>query len=200
MAQQDFSTLVERLHKREPRAPLSGAGDGMGHLKASKKGASSSSPPRPASKAPSNAPSANDGVNPGSPQLSATSPLAQLNSPESNKRMLAALEALEFEELQEAARYFEQTSAPGHEMLPRKEHERLFLERAAAEGREAAAKRFLSTLSRMAQSAAESSSQRRTGTAEHRRRLQAPLVAAAMARPQTPFARPPPPRWPGAVG
>ena len=100
---------------------------------------------------------------------SASSPLAQLNSPESNKRMLVALEALEFEELQEAAKYFEQTSKPGHHLLPRKEHERIFLERAVAEGREAAARRFLVTLHQMAHAAsgeggggAARSTQRRT--------------------------------------
>ena len=42
-------------------------------------------------------------------------------------RMLRQLESLDLEQLQEAARYFEQTAGP---LLPRKEHERLFLARA----------------------------------------------------------------------
>ena len=88
-----------------------------------------------------------------SPTQSATasSPLAQINSPDSNSRMLMALESLKLDELQEAARYFE-VAGP---MLPRKAHEALYLERAAAEGREAVARRFLVTLNRMAASAAE---------------------------------------------
>ena len=93
--------------------------------------------------------------------------------------MLVALEALEFEELQEAARYFEQTSAPGHELLPRREHERLFLERAASEGREPAARRFLVTLNRMAAAAHGTKPQRRTAERPNETRRTRPEAGAA---------------------
>lgn len=157
MCRQDFSVLVERLNTGEKAAAP--AAVTCGELSPSRRateggdGASLSSGGALAAGSEAAGTGSTAVGGPGSPLLSVSSPLAQLNSPESNSRMLVALEALELEELQEAATYFEQTSAPGKELLPRREHERLFLERAAAEGREPAAKRFLITLNRMAMSA-----------------------------------------------
>lgn len=130
MCQEDFSVLVDRLRSYSERCRRSADGSSL----TVSVGISNS---------PCASPSASSSASP------SASPLAQLNSPESNSHMLAALEALELDELQEASRYFE----VGGPLLPRKAHEKLYLERACAEGREAAAKRFLVTLNRMASTA-----------------------------------------------
>lgn len=167
MCQQDFRSLSDSLRARA--AAVAGAPPD-----ATPTGTAAGSPVATPDHERGKVRRASDGAPSGAPSgsplhgASCTSPLAQLNSPESNSRMLLALEALEFEELQEAARYFEQSSAPGAEMRPRKEHERLYLECAAREGREPAARRFLVTLNRMACAARESSSSSRW-TAERAR-------------------------------
>jgi len=72
-----------------------------------------------------------------------------LDSPNANAQMLAQLETLDIELLHEAAAYFDtpQVGANGEpELLPREEHERLYLRRAAADGRERQAKAFLASL------------------------------------------------------
>lgn len=131
MCQQDFSVLVDRLRAQGDSSAPDIDGD-------TSLAVSPGSPPSPST----------------NPSLTASSPLTQLNSPESNTRMLEALETLKFDELAEAARYFE-VAGP---MLARKAHEALYLERAKAEGREAAARKFLVTLNRMAQGAAKNRS------------------------------------------
>jgi hypothetical protein len=169
MCRQDFSVLVERIRSSSPKGSRLGSlrasprasprDQRRGPLSAQSGEERSPTATRPAAgaagagSADASAPFASSGANgggssapesgsaTGSPLHGTSSPLAHFNSPESNSRMLVALESLELEELQEAARYFEQTSAPGKELLPRREHERLFLERAAAEGREAPARR-----------------------------------------------------------
>ena len=81
---------------------------------------------------------------------------ALLDSPAAHAQMLAQLESLDMEMLQEAAAYFDvsQVQAKGGrkgpaELLPREEHESLYLRRATAEGRERSARAFLATLSQM---------------------------------------------------
>lgn len=133
MCQEDFSKLVDRLRARGERGVRTSDGNPLSISLA----------------APTASPTASHSASPQTSASPSASPLAQLNSPESNSRVLAALEALELEELQEASRYFE-VAGP---MMPRKKHEAVYLERAIAEGREQAARRFLVTLSRMASTA-----------------------------------------------
>lgn len=68
--------------------------------------------------------------------------------------MLQQLESLEIEQLQEAALYFEQSASATGYLLPRREHERAYLDRARSEGRLAAARLFLVTLRQMTTTAA----------------------------------------------
>ena len=152
MCQEDFSVLVDRLRRRGEKSGSSSGGnigprlggvDSEGMPLSIILGAPNMSPLASSFSSPLASPSASPNASPNA------SSLAQLDSPESNSRMLAALEALELEELQEASRYFE-VAGP---MLPRKAHEALYLERASAEGRESAARRFLVTLGRMASAA-----------------------------------------------
>ncbi|KAL1508257.1 hypothetical protein AB1Y20_004374 [Prymnesium parvum] len=87
------------------------------------------------------------------------SPLAQRlepprGSPPSspNSQMLEQLSSLNMDQLQEAARYFS-LAEPAEGLVARSRHEARYLQQAAVEGREAAARRFLVTLERMTKQA-----------------------------------------------